>query len=194
MNLANFTQDAAVDALRKCIVDDVHLGIRFADLLESLTRRLRNRFMSVPAARQADQNNKRVTSPLQNQGRNPKRANIDQRDAIQDWNAGTPNYNINGQVDSISATPFDVNAGSLYSSNQYGTAPGSANYGNDMTEQLFGADWNGGSEMWYLPAGPGFFQNVGDQAITQTADGVMVGDLDLLDYMAQDPYIEGAPY
>jgi len=41
--------DRAVDALRTCVVDDVHLGIRFADLLETLTSRLRGRFISLPA-------------------------------------------------------------------------------------------------------------------------------------------------
>ena len=40
--------DRTVDALRNCVVDDVHLGIRFADLLESLTSRLRNRFIHAP--------------------------------------------------------------------------------------------------------------------------------------------------
>lgn len=41
--------DRAVDALRNCIVDDVHLVIRFADLLEALTSRLRCRFIIAPA-------------------------------------------------------------------------------------------------------------------------------------------------
>lgn len=41
--------DRTVDALRNCVVDDVHLGIRFADLLESLTSRLRNRFIHAPS-------------------------------------------------------------------------------------------------------------------------------------------------
>lgn len=40
--------DATVEALRHCVVDDVHLGIRFADLLETLTSRLRNRFIQAP--------------------------------------------------------------------------------------------------------------------------------------------------
>lgn len=40
--------DRAVHALRTCVVDDVHLGIRFADLLETLTSRLRSRFMHAP--------------------------------------------------------------------------------------------------------------------------------------------------
>lgn len=39
--------------------------------------------------------------------------------------------------------------------------------------------------MWYLPPGAAFFQNVNDQ-VTQTADGVNVGGLDLLDYMTLD--------
>ena len=40
--------DQTVDALRTCVVDDVHLGIRFADMLETLTSRLRNRFIHAP--------------------------------------------------------------------------------------------------------------------------------------------------
>lgn len=45
--------DATVEALRNCVVDDVHLGIRFADLLETLTSRLRNRFIQAPIMHQA---------------------------------------------------------------------------------------------------------------------------------------------
>jgi hypothetical protein len=63
---------------------------------------------------------------------------------------------------------------------------------------MFGAgnDWNDGSEMWYLPPGAAFFQNVNDQAITQTADGVNVGGMDLLDYMTLGdfPSMDGAGF
>jgi hypothetical protein len=45
--------DATVEALRNCVVDDVHLGIRFADLLETLTSRLRNRFIQAPSLQHA---------------------------------------------------------------------------------------------------------------------------------------------
>lgn len=45
--------DATVEGLRNCVVDDVHLGIRFADLLETLTSRLRNRFIQAPTMQQA---------------------------------------------------------------------------------------------------------------------------------------------
>jgi hypothetical protein len=48
--------DKAVDALRNCVVDDVHLGIRFADLLETLTSRLRNRFIQGPQGTAVTQN------------------------------------------------------------------------------------------------------------------------------------------
>lgn len=57
--------------------------------------------------------------------------------------------------------------------------------GMDVT--LF-EEWNNpGNEMWYLPAGPAFFQNMGDSAVSMTAEGVNVGGLDLLEYMAMDP-------
>ncbi len=42
--------DSAVEALRTCVVDDVHLGIRFADLLDVLTRRIRSRFVRMATA------------------------------------------------------------------------------------------------------------------------------------------------
>ena len=65
----------------------------------------------------------------------------------------------------------------------YSQAPGS-NYGGDINDNMFGGnDWGSGNEMWYLPPGAAFFQNVGDQTITQTAEGVNVGGMDLLDYM-----------
>lgn len=93
--------DAAVDALRNCIVDDVHLGIRFADLLETLTSRLRSRFISAPtgpppAGEIAD----KTHDPIANhdQGSDAKRNKLDNREQIRDWNAGTPNFNMpNGQ-------------------------------------------------------------------------------------------------
>lgn len=64
-----------------------------------------------------------------------------------------------------------------------------------MTDNMFGGnDWNSGNEMWYLPPGAAFFQNVSDQTITQTAEGVNVGGMDLLDYMTLDPFpMDGNP-
>lgn len=137
---------------------------------------------------------KRGLSPGAEQGPSTKRERIDQRDSnIREWNASTPNFTMPNGVDSVSATPFDLNA-TFYpgGGHQYGTAHPSAYGPETMTDQLFGGnntDWSSGqNEMWYLPPGPGFYQNAGDQAITQTADGVNVGGMDLLDYMTLDPF------
>lgn len=56
-----------------------------------------------------------------------------------------------------------------------------------MSDSRFGTgeDWANTTDLWYLPAGAAFFQN-SDQAITQTAEGVNVGGIDLLDYMAME--------
>lgn len=49
-------------------------------------------------------------------------------------------------------------------------------------------DWaNPNNEMWYLPTGPAFFQNIDNNAVSMTAEGVNVGGMDLLEYMAMDP-------
>lgn len=59
---------------------------------------------------------------------------------------------------------------------------------------MFGdsGDWAGpGNDMWFLPAGPAFFQNVGgpgDTNVGMSAEGINVGGMDLLDYMAMDQY------
>jgi hypothetical protein len=55
-------------------------------------------------------------------------------------------------------------------------------------DQAFGNEWGGATgDLWYLPPGAAFFQN-SDQAITQTAEGVNVGGIDLLDFMAMDQF------
>jgi hypothetical protein len=48
--------------------------------------------------------------------------------------------------------------------------------------------------MWYLPPGTEFFRNINDQTITQTAEGVNVGGMDLLDFMTMDNFapLDGA--
>lgn len=59
---------------------------------------------------------------------------------------------------------------------------------------IFGehADWAApSSDLWFLPAGPAFFQNVGgpgDTNVGMSAEGINVGGMDLLDYMAMDQY------
>lgn len=65
------------------------------------------------------------------------------------------------------------------------SAPGS---NGNQDNGMFDADWNNpGAEMWYLPPGAAFFQNIDSTSVAMTAEGVHVGGMDLLDYMAMDP-------
>lgn len=86
--------DKAVSALRNCVVDDVHLGIRFADLLETLTSRLRSRFISAPTGPPPGETSSRHRSPVLHQEPDQKRAKIEQREQIREWNAATPNFSM----------------------------------------------------------------------------------------------------
>jgi len=55
------------------------------------------------------------------------------------------------------------------------------------------SDWTApGNEMWYLPPGAAFFSNMGDASVSMTAEGVNVGGIDLLDFMAMDDQQFGA--
>jgi hypothetical protein len=82
--------DRAVDALRTCVVDDVHLGIRFSDLLETLTSRLRTRFMHAPTAQQVSNtlNNRQGSEPRQETKPNKS----DKTSRRQSWSASAPNF------------------------------------------------------------------------------------------------------
>lgn len=114
----------------------------------------------------------------------------------------------------ISATPFDLpsnlpmppafggpatplSAGLATDNANGGTA--SSNHNNSTSANMpaadmFGdhGDWPGpGNDLWFLPAGPAFFQNVcgpGDTNVGMSAEGINVGGMDLLDYMAMDQY------
>ncbi|KAF4831254.1 Transcriptional activator ARO80 [Colletotrichum tropicale] len=207
--------DQTVEALRNCVVDDVHLGIRFADLLESLTRRLRNRFIQAPTLGHASAD-----------GRSPDPHGITDGTGAAD---GQLANGVNGQTwsnhatklrnglnphedpNAISATPFDLTTGNFpYPSGAASVlgpstpAPHPENTSNNTNanntnntagsttgmDNLFDStDWsNPSNEMWYLPTGPAFFQNMDNTAVAMTAEGVNVGGLDLLEYMAMDNF------
>ena len=209
--------DETVEALRNCVVDDVHLGIRFADLLESLTSRLRNRFIQAPTiAQAASANGER--SPAAEGANGVQAQEGVGLEAGKNGIGKSPNFTREApkemgltEIDrhgspsaGISATPFDLSTGNF----PYPSGPGStlnpstpaaldslveasgAGSGAGATtngQSAFGEEWNTpGNEMWYLPPGPAFFQNVGDGAVAMTAEGVNVGGMDLLEYMVMD--------
>ncbi|GKT95902.1 fungal Zn binuclear cluster domain containing protein [Colletotrichum tofieldiae] len=237
--------DETVKALRNCIVDDVHLGIRFADLLDSLTSRLRNRFIQAPALGQIGSADGRSPDPhtVANGAAAAAAANGQQANGGdgQTWSSHATRLrdglSAHGRLllhlsslltatatdmdaledpTNISATPFDLSTGNFpYPSGtasvigpstpapppENGGTGGNSNSNNappsatGMDGLFDSTDWNNpGNEMWYLPPGPAFFQNMDNTAVAMTAEGVNVGGLDLLEYMAMDtgfPVMDG---
>ncbi|GAW23918.1 hypothetical protein ANO14919_134950 [Xylariales sp. No.14919] len=193
--------DRTVHALRTCVVDDIHLGTRFGDLLESLTTRLRDRFKY--AATTVDGKNPPPNGDLGKAGSiNGHMASmglengfsshpIKLRDGLTvPERTSTPSGNI-------SATPFDLSSGSFSfpvgSAAAFGTGVQGSGGGvldsAGLSDNIFepGIDWTA-DEMWYLPPGAGLFQTVGENSnVTMTDQGVNVGGVDLLEFMAMDP-------
>lgn len=230
--------DSTVEALRTCVVDDVHLGIRFADLLENLTMRLRNRFIYVAnPTNQSQANSAEGRSPMQETGLGGNQQaqhglGINGHDHVGWPKIHAPGTTISNGADppvanmsmieravtpaNISATPFDIpsnfplpgsfngaSGGSgpvnpVASGLSAGIAPDTNSANNtSIVSDMFGGndghDWAAGpaNDMWFLPAGPAFFQNVGgpgDSGVGMSAEGINVGGMDLLDYMAMDQY------
>lgn len=230
--------DSTVEALRTCVVDDVHLGIRFADLLENLTMRLRNRFIYVAnPTNQPQANSAEGRSPMPEAGLGGNQhaqqgLGINGHDHVGWPKMHAPGTTISNGADppvanmsmieravtpaNISATPFDIpsnfplpggfNGGTGGPGTvtpaapvlSAGIAPDTNGANNtSLVSDMFGGndghDWAAGpaNDMWFLPAGPAFFQNVGgpgDSGVGMSAEGINVGGMDLLDYMAMDQY------
>ncbi|KAF5005302.1 hypothetical protein FDECE_8238 [Fusarium decemcellulare] len=209
--------DATVEALRNCVVDDVHLGIRFADLLESLTSRLRNRFIQAPTMQQASGKGQSPVpettghgadgAVLDNDGNNWVGGHAQRlrdglngnrkqfRHQVDDNYANGTNidrpHSPTHESNTISATPFDLTTQNFPYPGNASLGPSTPNVVEsavaNMDVSLFD-DWNNqGNEMWYLPPGPAFFQNVENTSVAMGPEGVNVGGLDLLEYMAMDP-------
>ncbi|KFY10034.1 hypothetical protein V492_05240 [Pseudogymnoascus sp. VKM F-4246] len=176
--------DRAVEALRDCVVDDVHLGTRFADLLHTLTTRLRNRFMHAPVSSEAGASDSQQATAGGPQG----------AENNEQWNGtGMPAFSDGGNEINISATAFDLGNNAFYGNGPYGSSDGNAQnpFGAPAVSEggpaFGGSDWGNAGEMWYLPPGAAFFHNANaDTSITQTSEGVNLGGVDLLDYMAMD--------
>ncbi|KAH7374667.1 transcriptional activator ARO80 [Plectosphaerella cucumerina] len=200
--------DLTVEALRNCVVDDVHLGIRFADLLESLTSRLRNRFIQAPALGQSGDGRSPDPHGVTNGG--PGAANghgHGQHPTDQTWSSHANrlrdglNAQLNDPTANISARPFDLSTGNFPYPSGTASALNPSTPAPPIDQGVDGifdsSDWaNPNNEMWYLPPGPAFFQNMENGGIAMTAEGLNVGGVDLLEYMAMDqPFaMDGGAY
>ncbi|ORY59053.1 uncharacterized protein BCR38DRAFT_63226 [Pseudomassariella vexata] len=198
--------DRTVAALRSCVVDDVHLGTRFGDLLESLTSRLRDRFKYAPPNVTGDSK-----SPHPYNANSSRAASVNGHSHTNGIETGYPSHAsklrdgltmpARSSTPSlpITATPFDVNGGhfpypggtaSVFGPNTpapSGNGMDSTGLGDNVYES--GGDWtnNPDDQMWYLPLGPGLFQNVGENSnVTMTDQGLSIGQMDMLDYMTMD--------
>ncbi|KAJ2978727.1 hypothetical protein NUW58_g7404 [Xylaria curta] len=193
--------DRTVHALRTCVVDDIHLGTRFGDLLESLTTRLRDRFKFAPTtlegktslhnadpSRPGGINGQSVLTGLESGFSHPT---VKYRDALSiPERTSSPSGNI-------SATPFDLPSSNFPFPTSSTSMFGAVNQGSSsnvldssgLNDHIFepAADW-ATDDLWYLPPGAGLFQNVGENSnVTMTDQGVNVGGVDLLEFMAMDP-------
>jgi hypothetical protein len=83
--------DRAVDALRTCVVDDVHLGIRFANLLQTLTTRLRTRFMHAPSVPQPNNTGSARQTPPTRQDAT-QIGKVEASEPNPGWKMNTPGY------------------------------------------------------------------------------------------------------
>ncbi|KAJ1337517.1 RNA polymerase II-specific transcription factor-like protein [Microdochium nivale] len=189
--------DQTVDAFRTCIVDDIHLGTRFGDLLESLTDRLRDRFKYAPT-KPSDHEGK-TSSSGEHRDSTTGELKAEQGSLRTREGMTVPDRT---STPAISATPFDMPADGIPyppgATSIFGTAfaPQTVNgnplsdTGNLPEDHTFDPhnEWTVDDEMWYLPPGAGLFQNVGENSnVTMTDQGVNIGGVDLLDYMTMDP-------
>ncbi|KAM7189145.1 hypothetical protein V8F20_010256 [Naviculisporaceae sp. PSN 640] len=203
--------DRTVNALRTCVVDDVHLGIRFADMLETLTSRLRNRFIHAPPPPAVSTTDGRspVTNPADaagGSGANGQAHHPNHPSGSDMWNKlreASSGAERSSTPANISATPWDLTTGNFPypsgSASMFGPSTPAATGLHDNTngngtshngmEGIFDNDWtNPSTEMWYLPPGAAFYQNIGETSnVSMTAEGVNIGGIDLLEYMAMDP-------
>ncbi|OTB08049.1 hypothetical protein M426DRAFT_218625 [Hypoxylon sp. CI-4A] len=214
--------DRTVDALRNCVVDDIHLGTRFGDLLESLTTRLRDRFKYAPATSSTEGKSPRPNGESKlivtnghsqaNGVENGYLGHTKFRDGLHvpgkflattslygpRVNLMYPTERSSTPSGNVSATPFDLGTGSFPyptgSASVFGPATpavsGNVVDNSNIGDNLFetGGDWAADDQMWYLPPGPGLFQNMGENNnVTMTDQGVNVGGVDLLEFMAMDP-------
>jgi hypothetical protein len=185
--------DRTVEALRTCVVDDVHLGTRFADMLESLTSRLRNRFIQVPTSMLSSTAD--GADAILANGSSQEQTHVDDWGARLNERLAASHGADRAVTPGISATPFDIRTGGFpyHSGTTSAIGPSTPapvdghGGGQMMLDDWPGGDGTGGGQIWYLPTGAAFFQNMENNAVSMTAEGVNVGGIDLLDFMTMDP-------
>jgi hypothetical protein len=190
-----------VEALRHSIVDDVHVGNRFADLVETLTQRIKSRFVRLQANGPTGVSRAESTSPTRNgmppdaMGPPPQppnyvhphglpggypntSASIPGSPSIAGMNnsgRGTPNQTMWG----INPEPYDPAQSFIMPPQNYNEYLTPQYSMNEFERSEYPQDWLA------LPLNPLIGQNQAD--ITQTPMGPDVGGFDMLDVLLMEP-------
>jgi hypothetical protein len=197
----------AVTALRQGIVDDVHVGNRFADLVETLTHRIRSRFVRLAANGSSGISRAGSRSPVQaplmpppaplgqSAHLQPPYLSATTSNSFQPSVPGSPSLAsgratpLSSSLWGISAEPYDPNSNSISimpppgnytnfnNSNQNNSNANWSQWANS------GASWGAGQDQdWLaLPLDP-LLDQWGAE-INQTAMGPDVGGMDMLDIL-----------
>jgi hypothetical protein len=142
--------DQTIDALRTCIVDDVHVASRFAELLETLTNNLKPRLVRMAADGRGGRN---VTSQRHSSRASPVPFHPDSNT---NGNGTSTTTNNNHQGPGPYTTSFSADALAAMSSAQW-THP----YGDATNHPLLGVsadtyDLEANNNAWSLMPPPGF--------------------------------------
>ncbi|KAI9818267.1 MAG: hypothetical protein M1832_004483 [Thelocarpon impressellum] len=200
--------DSTVEALRECIVDDVHLGVRFADLLEVLTMRIRSRFVRM-ATGGGNRGESRSPAPAHRAQDQAEQATWQVADADPDGGNntgyllpprgdGTRTPNPLFGISTASVDPDDLNVSIMppppgsfnftpsYNSNNV-DANGNLTIGGGVSDDgsAYPADWLGLDLNPLLNYGGGGV-GAGGGASQAYGSGVSVGGFDLLEVLLND--------
>ncbi|KAH8691737.1 hypothetical protein GQ44DRAFT_667086 [Phaeosphaeriaceae sp. PMI808] len=202
----------AVHALRQGIVDDVHVGNRFADLVETLTHRIRSRFVRLAANGSAGLSRAGSRSPIQ-APLMPPPTTLGQTNHLQaPPYMGTGTYQgtgtsvpgspslgltssgratpLSSSLWGISAEPYDPNSNSISIMPPPGNYAGfntNANHNNGNTNWSHwansGASWGAGQDQDWLALPLDPLLDQWGAEINSTAMGPDVGGMDMLDIL-----------
>ncbi|KAH7113897.1 hypothetical protein B0J11DRAFT_511400 [Dendryphion nanum] len=203
--------DDGVEALRTSIVDDVHVGNRFADLVETLTHRIRARFVRLAANGSTGISRAGSRSPIRAGAHTPMmpppQPNQQQPHLASNYAGslsgyqgtstsvpGSPSLGVSASgrttphpLWGISAETYDPSSNSMTIMPPPGFTPnGYGDYMNQAQQYNVGQGYNrdgfGSDQDWLaLPLDPLLNQWGAD--ITQTAMGPDVGGMDMLDIL-----------
>lgn len=191
----------AVEKLRTSIVDDVHVGTRFADLLETLTNRIRSRFVRMsgtgapsratsrspaPSVYQTNGSSQMLPPPNHHSHQTSQWSNGGDLMSSPLMSRGQQTPNSNGALWGISTESYDPGSSNVSIMPPPTFSNGNFGHNAAMNNHNFGVNGAGGMGMtdqdWLaLPLDP-LIASYG-MDVNGSAYGPVVGDYDILDLL-----------